>query len=198
MKVKAITVILSSMLALMWSAAGWAAERSDRRQNQQPPAIARHQYNRQPTAAANDRTMRSVQGRSYMQTRRIQEGIRRGEITRPEAHSLMTQQRRVDRAYDRALSDGRLNPHERQQLHRLQDRTSRHIYRFKHNPVSRHERYDHRDYWRYHRRPAALHSQNVYNNYYPAAESTDSESYQFSAGVSDTGWQFDFGTTINR
>jgi hypothetical protein len=198
MKAKAITVILTSMLALLWSAAGWAAERSDRRHNQQSPAIARHQFNRQPSAAANDRAMRSVQRRSDVQTRRIQQGIRRGELTRPEAGSLMRQQRRVNRAYDRALSDGRLDRHERWQLNRLQDRTSRHIYRFKHNPVDRYGRYGHRDSWRYYHRPGALHSQNVYNNYYPAAESNDSESYSLSAGASDTGWQFDVSTTINR
>jgi hypothetical protein len=198
MKIKAITVVLlTSILALMWSSAGWAAERSDRRENRQAQGVARQERNHQPTAAANNRANRSVERRSDKQTGRIQQGIRSGQITRPEARQLSREQRRIGRAYDRALSDGRLNRHERRHLDKMQERANRHIYRFKHNPASRHGRYGHRDYWRYHHRRGALHSHNVYN-YYPAAEAAYSNSYQLSAGVSDTGWQFDFGTTINR
>jgi hypothetical protein len=152
MKVKSITVVfLTSMLALMWSSAGWAAERSNRPENRQPQGIARNERIDQPTAVANSRVTRSIERRGDTQTRRIQHGIRSGEITRPEARRLMKEQGRIDRAYDRARSDGRLNRHEHRQLHKMQDRTSRHIYRFKPNPGSRYgHRYDnHRGYWPY-------------------------------------------------
>ena len=47
--------------------------------------------------------------REHRQTQRIRQGIRSGEITRPEARGLKNEQRRIDRAYHRASADGHLN-----------------------------------------------------------------------------------------
>jgi hypothetical protein len=57
-------------------------------------------------------------------------------------------------------------------LNKMQDRASRHISRAKHNHGRRHLR-------RY---------------YYPATETEEeySDGYEFSAGLSDTDWQFGF------
>jgi len=115
--------------------------------------------------------------RDHRQTQRIRQGIRSGEITRPEARGLKNEQLRIDRAYHRASADGHLNWSERLQLNKMQDRASRHIYRAKHNPV-RH-------------RNVVVHKQNV-NCYYPAIKTGYADGYNFSVGVSNSGWQFAF------
>jgi len=111
--------------------------------------------------------------RKHRQTQRIRQGIRSGEITRPEILRLKKEQGRIDRVYHRASADGHLNLRERQRLDKLENLASRHIYRAKHNPVRR--------------RYAVMHSHGV-NCYYPAIKT----GYGFSLGVSNTGWQFAF------
>ena len=113
--------------------------------------------------------------RDNRQTQRIRQGIRSGEITRPEVRGLKKEQRRIDSADHRASGDGHLNWRELQRLDKMQNRASRHIYRAKHNPV-RH-------------RHAVGHNHNV-SCYYPAIKT----GYDFSVGVSNTGWQFAFST----
>jgi len=121
--------------------------------------------------------------RDHRQTRRIRQGIRSGEITRPETRRLKKEQRRIDSAYHRAAADGHLNRRERQRLDKMQDRAGRHIYRAKHNPV-RHRR-------------RVVHNHNV-NCYYPAMVTGYGGGYGFSVGVSDTGWQFAFSGRDSR
>jgi hypothetical protein len=113
--------------------------------------------------------------RDYRQTQRIRQGIRSGEIIRPEARRLKKEQHRIDRAYHRASADGHLNWRERQRLNNMQNHASRHIYRAKHNPVRR--------------RYTVVHNHAV-NCYYPAIKT----GYDFSVGVSNMGWQFAFST----
>lgn len=120
--------------------------------------------------------------RDQRQTRRIRQGIRSGEITRPEVRRLKKEQRRIDNAYLRASADGHLNQRERQRLNKMQDRASRHIYRAKHNHANRRL---------HHHRRAVVHNHNVYY-YSPAMETDYAGGYAFSVGVSDTGWQFAF------
>ena len=113
--------------------------------------------------------------REQRQTQRIRQGIRSGEITRPEVRILKKEQGRIDRAYHRASADGHLNQRERQRLDKLQNLASRHIYRAKHNPV---------------RRGYAVMHNHAVNCYYPAIKI----GYDLSVGVSNTGWQFAFST----
>ena len=108
--------------------------------------------------------------REHRQTQRIRQGVRSGEITRPEVLKLKNEQRRIDRAYHRASADGHLSRREHQRLDKLQDIASRHIYRAKHNPVRR-----------------EMHNHAV-NCYYPAIKT----GYGFSVGVGNIGWQFAF------
>jgi hypothetical protein len=148
MKAKTITVIFgTTFLALIWCSTVWA----DR---------------------SNIRNHRQTQ-----QTQRIRQGIRRGEITRPEVRKLKTEQRRIDRAYHRASADGHVNRRERQRLNNMQNRASRHIYRAKHNHV-RH-------------RYAVVHNHAV-NCYYPGIMTGYTAGYSFLAGVGNSGWQFVF------
>jgi hypothetical protein len=114
--------------------------------------------------------------REHRQEQRIRQGIRSGEITRPEVRRLKTEQGRIDRAYHRASADGHLNWRERQRLDKLQDIASRHIYRTKHNHV-RHRHVVHK---------------HAVNCYYPVINTGYADGYEFSVGVSDTGWQFAF------
>jgi len=114
--------------------------------------------------------------REHRQTQRIRQGVRSGEITRPEVRILKKEQGRIDRAYHRASADGHLNWRERQRLDKLQDLASRHIYRAKHNLVR-------------HRHVVRKHA---VNSYYPVINTGYADGYEFSVGVSDTGWQFAF------
>ena len=113
--------------------------------------------------------------RNHRQTQRIRQGIRSGEIIRPEARRLKKEQRRINRAYHRASADGHLNWRERQRLNNMQNHASRHIYRAKHNPVRR--------------RYAVVHNHTV-NHYYPAINT----GHALSFGVSNMGLQFSFST----
>ena len=116
--------------------------------------------------------------RDHRQTQRIRQGVRSGEITRPEVRRLKKEQRRIDSAYHRASADGHVNWRERQRLDKMQDRASRHIYQVKHNRA-RHRHVGHR---------------HTVNCYYPAIETDYGAGYGFSVGVSNTGWQFAFST----
>ena len=115
--------------------------------------------------------------RGDRQTQRIRQGIRSGEITRPEVRILKNEHRHINQAYHRALAVGHLNWLERQRLRKMQDHASRDIYRTKHNNIRR--------------RHAVVQRHNV-NCYYPVAESVEAGGYEFSVGLSDIGWQFAF------
>lgn len=90
--------------------------------------------------------------RQMKQSNRITDGLKSGEITHRELVRLNKEQWRIQQAIRKAWADGRLKPHERRRIHRLQDRASKHIYRHKHNrvkryrsrPYHRHRHYRHR------------------------------------------------------
>jgi hypothetical protein len=90
--------------------------------------------------AQGDRCRRNdnINRREYSQRGRIRDGIRSGELTRGETYRLINQQRRIE-AYERRsrLDDGRLDWRERQRLDRMLDRSSRDIYREKHDRQDR-------------------------------------------------------------
>jgi len=131
--------------------------------------------------------------RDHRQKQRIRQGVRSGEIARPEARRLKKEQHRIHRAYRRASADGHLNWRERRRLNNMQNHASRHIYRAKHNRFRRYHRrhYHHGHYRVYRHRRANVHNHNV-NYYYPAIEPYCDDGYEFSMGVSDMGWQFAF------
>ena len=74
-----------------------------------------------------------VDRRQATQQTRVQEGVRRGELTSGERARLRASQRHLRRLERRAISDGAFTRHERRHLKRAQDLQSRHIARMRHN-----------------------------------------------------------------
>jgi hypothetical protein len=164
MKTKPIQAIfLASILALVWCSAAWAGER---------PRKGTNKRGYKQTERVNKRTSNVKRNK---QANRISKGVRKGNITRKEYRRLNKEQRRIDGAYRRAVSDGHLSRYERQRLNKMWDRAGRNIYRARHNHATpKRYRYHPR---RPHRRPV------VHND------------YGVSVGLNEAGWQvaFSFG-----
>jgi hypothetical protein len=73
--------------------------------------------------------------RECNQQRRIEQGVRSGELNRRETRRLEGREMHIDRevARDRARNDGTLTGRERAKVERQQNRVSRSIYREKHD-----------------------------------------------------------------
>ena len=78
-----------------------------------------------------------LDAREQNQRQRIAQGVRSGELTRPEARRLIKGERRLHRHERYAKSDGVVTPAERARLQRNANRMSTLIYRQKHDPQSR-------------------------------------------------------------
>lgn len=74
-----------------------------------------------------------VEARQQHQQQRIGQGVRSGELTRGEANRLRHEQRDIRQEERRYMADGHLSRAERADLHRDQNRASRHIYNEKHD-----------------------------------------------------------------
>ena len=85
-----------------------------------------------PALAQTTSTPR-VDQRQVNQERRIQEGVRSGQLTDKEAARLEKGQARVQKAEDKAVADGKVTARERAHLEKMQDRQSRHIARERHD-----------------------------------------------------------------
>ena len=83
-------------------------------------------------ASAQTRTP-VINHREHRQERRINQGVRSGELTRGEAHHLRADERRISAEKRMARADGHVSGAERRQIRRDENRTSRAIYRDKHN-----------------------------------------------------------------
>lgn len=78
-----------------------------------------------------------INRRQENQQDRIQQGIRSGQLTRREATRLEAREGRIQADKLLAKSDGNVSPRERARLDRQLNRTSRAIYRDKHNRYTR-------------------------------------------------------------
>jgi hypothetical protein len=74
-----------------------------------------------------------INHREHRQERRINHGVRNGELTKNEARHLRNDERNIRSDKRMARSDGRVTAGERRHLRRQENRTSRAIYRKKHN-----------------------------------------------------------------
>ncbi len=74
-----------------------------------------------------------IDQRQASQERRIQQGVRSGELTRGEYYRLEAEQARIRTLEARAKADGRVDRYEAAQIRRTQDAASRHIYQEKHD-----------------------------------------------------------------
>ncbi|MBY0385044.1 hypothetical protein K2X05_07785, partial [bacterium] len=77
------------------------------------------------------------QNREVRQQARIRQGVKSGELTRPEAKRLRQGQRHVDRMQNRAEADGVVTDAEKMRLENAQDRQSTRIYNQKHDEQQR-------------------------------------------------------------
>lgn len=86
------------------------------------------------TSMANAQTRTpEVTRRQADQEARIHQGVRSGQLTHREANHLQARESKIQRDKMRAKADGRVSPRERAHLRREENRTSRAIYRKKHN-----------------------------------------------------------------
>ncbi len=83
-------------------------------------------------AQQQDNTPR-VDKREARQQKRIDQGVKSGQLTTKEANKLEKEQARVKKNEAKAKADGKVTPRERKKLTREQNKASRDIYRLKHN-----------------------------------------------------------------
>src|SRR4030095_5742922 len=88
-------------------------------------------------ATALAQTTPSVDRREHRQQKRIRHGVKSGSLTKREAYKLERQQAKTRALEAKAKSDGRVTARERARLQRHENRTSRHIYRQKHDRQTR-------------------------------------------------------------
>lgn len=88
------------------------------------------------TVSAQTRTP-GVDKREQNQQNRIGNGIKNGSLTRQEAVRLEKQQGHIEHIENKAKADGNVTAAERARLQAAENRSSRNIYRKKHNARSR-------------------------------------------------------------
>jgi len=74
-----------------------------------------------------------INHRQHNQERRINQGVRSGELTRNETRHLRNGERRIRSEKRTAMAEGRMGPRERSHIRHQENRMSRRIYRDKHN-----------------------------------------------------------------
>ncbi len=74
-----------------------------------------------------------IDAREANQQRRIMQGVESGQVTPKEFNHLEKQQARTQAMEARMKADGNLTPRERARLNKRLDKTSRKVYRAKHN-----------------------------------------------------------------
>lgn len=83
-----------------------------------------------------DRTP-GIDERQDVQKERIKQGVKSGELTKPEARKLVAEQKKIGRAEARAKSDGTVTKKERAKLHHELNKANRDIARQKHDRQKR-------------------------------------------------------------
>lgn len=74
-----------------------------------------------------------IDKRQERQERRIEEGVKSGQLTEKEAARLRKGQARIQKMEDKAMADGKMTRRERARIERAQDRQSKKIFREKHD-----------------------------------------------------------------
>ena len=83
---------------------------------------------------------REIDRRQGNQERRINEGVRSGELNRSEYTKLEAEQGRIRDMERRARADGYVSTEERARIRQAQNEASRHIYQEKHDSERSHTR----------------------------------------------------------
>ena len=113
--------------------------RIQRAQNQESRRINRLENNNQrgdPNSASSQRMQADVQ-RNVNQERRIEQGVKSGQLTNREVGNLERGQARVDRKEARAGADGHVSAGEQRRIQKSENRQSRRIAKEKHNEARR-------------------------------------------------------------
>jgi methylthioribose-1-phosphate isomerase len=79
-----------------------------------------------------------IRHRALNQHQRIREGVKSGELTRPEAKNLREDHKDLHQDIKEARSDGKITREERKDIRKEENKDSRKIYRKKHNERERH------------------------------------------------------------
>ena len=74
-----------------------------------------------------------IDKRQENQQKRIDEGVKSGQLNEKEARRLEKGQQRVQKAEDKAMADGTMSAKEKHKIEHMQDRESRKIAREKHD-----------------------------------------------------------------
>ena len=74
-----------------------------------------------------------IDQREANQEKRIEQGVKSGELTKKEAARLEKREAKLQANKEKAQADGKVTKQERQQLHREANRDSKAIYRQKHD-----------------------------------------------------------------
>lgn len=78
-----------------------------------------------------------VTERQKIQKEKIEQGVKSGELTRPETRQLAKQQAAIHKNKKASKSDGVVTKRERAKLDRMQDKAAKNIYQKKHNKRDR-------------------------------------------------------------
>ncbi len=74
-----------------------------------------------------------INKRQKNQQRRIANGVKSGQLTAGEAARLEAREAKIQKDKQAAKSDGKVTPAERRKIRREENRTSKKIYKLKHN-----------------------------------------------------------------
>jgi uncharacterized membrane protein YebE (DUF533 family) len=85
-----------------------------------------------PAFAQTTSTQR-IDQRQENQQRRIDQGVKSGQLTRKEAERLQREQARIQKMEDKARADGKVTAKERRKIEHAQDRASKNIGRERHD-----------------------------------------------------------------
>ena len=114
--------------------------RIQRAQNQESREINKLESNSakgNPNSASSQRMQADVQ-RNVNQERRVEQGVKSGQLTNREVGKLEAGQARVDRAEARAGANGRVSANEQQRIQKAENKQSKRIYKEKHDAQKRH------------------------------------------------------------
>jgi hypothetical protein len=83
--------------------------------------------------AINSASAQIIRSKVPSDRNRIHNGVRTGQLTRPEAYRLHREKRDIRRDIHRSRKDGHIDRAERTHIRHEKRKHSRHIYRAKHN-----------------------------------------------------------------
>jgi polyhydroxyalkanoate synthesis regulator phasin len=86
-----------------------------------------------PVPTPSDKAGARIDTRQANQQKRIDEGVKSGELTKKEATRLQNNQARIQKMEDKARADGKIDKKEARQIERAQDRQSKAIARETHD-----------------------------------------------------------------